>query len=158
MWEMSATPSGRHAREGGHPVRRGSWARHSCWILGPPPSRGTTLGFDKLDLRTDLSCLRRHAQIALEQAPRGALGLAGVAEDLALEGIETMRRREEAKAAAVAHDDARGLRADLDDIGIRHNPVLTYTWGINRTGRRKFLRHAVRIAARQQALSPSFSR
>ena len=45
----------------------------------------------------------------------GALGLAGVAEHLALQAIETARGREKPEAFGIAHDDARRLLFSADE-------------------------------------------
>ena len=51
---------------------------------------------------------------------RRPFGLARVAEEPAFQRIEAVGGGEEAKALGVAHDDSGGLRADLDDVGVRH--------------------------------------
>jgi ketosteroid isomerase-like protein len=52
------------------------------------------------------------------------LGFPRVAEYLAFEAIEAVRGCEEAIAFRVAYDDARWLRADFDDVTVRHfHPV-----------------------------------
>ena len=55
------------------------------------------------------SALRSQFQIALQQPAGRTLGLAGAAEELAFEPIETVGRREETVAAGIAHDDAGRL-------------------------------------------------
>src|SRR5258705_9661621 len=78
-------------------------------------------GWPRIGLQ--LRALRGQRQAAVGEPSRRALGLAGVAKQLAFQPIETMGRGEEAIAVRIAHDDSRRLRTDFDDVGVRHCPA-----------------------------------
>src|SRR4051794_29930725 len=92
--------------------QRSIWSQ--CSIADPMHPQGDCLqlrGKRVLHQKGSRCC----AELACNETNRSTLGLARGAKHLTLEGIETVRRREEAEAAAVADDDPRGLGADLDD-------------------------------------------
>src|SRR5258705_2099547 len=78
-------------------------------------------GWPRIGLQ--LRPLRGQRQAAVGEPSHRALGLAGIAKQLAFQPIETMGRSEEAIAVRIAHDDSRCLRADFDDVGVRHCPA-----------------------------------
>jgi hypothetical protein len=73
-----------------------------------------------------MNVLRGWRQLTIGNATRRLLGLARVAKQLAFQRIETMGGREETITAGIAHDDSRRLRADFDDVAIRHGPAALF--------------------------------
>jgi hypothetical protein len=69
-----------------------------------------------------ISSLSSGFEITGCEADRCALGFAGIAKQLSIDRIEAMRGREEPVAVRVRvpHDNSRRLRADFDDVGVRH--------------------------------------
>src|SRR6266851_2255089 len=65
---------------------------------------------------------QRHA--AGHEAAGRALGLAGVAKQLAFQRIETVGGGEKPIAVLVSHHDSRRLRSNFDDVSVRHLPAL----------------------------------
>src|ERR1700676_473157 len=59
-------------------------------------------------------------QVTVGEPDRGPFGLAGIAKQLAFQRIETVTGCKEAIAVRIAHDDSGRLRADFDDVGVRH--------------------------------------
>src|SRR6478735_7529237 len=82
--------------------------------------------------------LRGWRQLTIDNATSRLLGLARVAKQLAFQRIEAKGGREETITAGLAHDDSRRLRADFDDVGVRHCPASESVRANNDTGRKKF--------------------
>jgi hypothetical protein len=59
-----------------------------------------------------------HAQIAIGELHRRALGIGDVSEQPAVEPEERLHRGEEAISAGIAHHDAGGLRRYFNDVGV----------------------------------------
>jgi hypothetical protein len=57
---------------------------------------------------------------AAGQTDSGVLGLARVAEEPSVEPVEAVGGGDEDEAFGIADDDARSLRADFDDAGLRN--------------------------------------
>src|SRR4029077_1145941 len=60
----------------------------------------------------------------------GTLGLACGTKDLPFQAIETARGREKPETFRVAHDDARRLGENLDNVGVRHGSGLKINSGL----------------------------
>ena len=68
-------------------------------------------------------------ELAGDETNRSPFGLTRGTKHLPLERIETVRRREEAEATAIADDDPRRLGADLDDVGVGHCAIPSFIPG-----------------------------
>src|SRR3954453_1058315 len=63
----------------------------------------------------------RNQLLTATSEPNGrTLGLPGIAKQLSFKPHEPLRRCEEAVAFRSSHNDARRLRGDFDNVGIRH--------------------------------------
>src|SRR5713226_2988537 len=90
--------------------------------------------------------LRGWRQLTIGKATSRPLGLARVAKQLAFQRIEAVGSSKETIPAAIAHDDSRRLRADFDDVSVRHCPASVSVRANNGAGGKKF-----RVQIRQKS-------